>query len=98
MGSTLSSPPPPPPLRRSASGLASQLSQNARANTALQTQLLHERARLLSSVRVTQRLAEPLDDIDPQRHGTEHPIPEGSRIPSAKLRDVNHRISRNALG
>jgi hypothetical protein len=98
MGSTLPSPPPSLLLRRSASGLSSELSQHPRANTALQTQLLHERAHLLSTVRVAQRLAESLDDIDPQRRGAEHPIPEGSRIPAAKLRDVDHRLSRNALG
>jgi hypothetical protein len=65
MSATLPSPPSPSLLRRSASGLASQLSQHLRANTALQTQLLHERAYLLDAVRVAQRLTEPFDDIDP---------------------------------
>jgi hypothetical protein len=53
---------------------------------------------LPSTVRVAQRLAEPLDDIDPQRDGTDHRISEGSRIPAAKRRDIEHRFSRNALG
>ena len=106
MGSTLvrsrrrrfPSPPSPPPFQRSAPGLSSELSQNPRANTALQTQLLHERVHLLSTLRVAQRLAEPLDDINPQRHGTEHFISEGSRIPASRFRDIEHRFSRNALG
>jgi len=107
MGSTLvrrrrrrfPSPPSPPPLfQRSAPGLSSELSQNPRANTALQTQLSHERVHLLSTVRVAQRLAEPLDDIDPQRHATKHLIAKGSRLPAAKLRDSQSRFSRNALG
>jgi hypothetical protein len=59
---------------------------------------LRERVHLLSTVRVAQRLAEPLDHIDPQRHGTEPLISEGSRLPAAKLRDLERRLSRNTLG
>lgn len=53
---------------------------------------------LPGTVPLAQGLAEPLDDIDPQRHGTEHLISEGPRIPAAKVRDSERRFSWNALG